>query len=39
MSWKVEGTYFENCNRDFACPMEFHNSGKSAFSAPYRWSA
>ena len=20
MSWKVEGTYFENCNCDFACP-------------------
>src|SRR2546426_252289 len=108
MSWNVEGTYFENCNCDFACPcsvtsfaspatqdrcqvvlayhiqrgqidvedyvpegfseptklvgvfhpsnttltmarptesrikafgMEFHNSGKSAFSAPYRWSA
>jgi len=20
MSWHVEGTYFENCNCDFACP-------------------
>src|SRR5436305_1206320 len=20
MSWSVEGTYFENCNCDFACP-------------------
>src|SRR5207248_10260065 len=20
MSWTVEGTYFENCNCDFACP-------------------
>jgi hypothetical protein len=20
MSWKLEGTYFENCNCDFACP-------------------
>jgi len=45
MSWTIEGTYFEGCNRTFACPclkafgMEFDNSGKSAFSAPYRCSA
>ena len=29
MSWKVEGTYFENCNCDFACPCTV-----TTFAAP-----
>jgi hypothetical protein len=29
MSWKVEGTYFENCNCDFACPCTV-----TTFTAP-----
>jgi hypothetical protein len=29
MSWNVEGTYFENCNCDFACPCSV-----TSFAAP-----
>jgi len=29
MSWQVEGTYFENCNCDFACPCTV-----TTFAAP-----
>jgi hypothetical protein len=29
MSWTVEGTYFENCNCDFACPCSV-----TSFAAP-----
>ena len=29
MSWTVEGTYFENCNCDFACPCTV-----TSFAAP-----
>src|SRR5436305_13395940 len=29
MSWKLEGTYFENCNCDFACPCSV-----TSFAAP-----
>ena len=29
MSWHVEGTYFENCNCDFACPCSV-----TSFAAP-----
>ena len=29
MSWSVEGTYFENCNCDFACPCSV-----TSFAAP-----
>src|SRR5205085_8582377 len=27
MSWTVEGTYFENCNCDFACPCTVTSFG------------
>ncbi len=30
MSWTVEGTYFENCNCDFACPCSVTSFGSPA---------
>jgi len=30
MSWKLEGTYFENCNCDFACPCTVTSFGSPA---------
>src|SRR5258708_20166116 len=30
MSWKLEGTYFENCNCDFACPCSVTSFGSPA---------
>jgi hypothetical protein len=30
MSWTIEGTYFENCNCDFACPCSVTSFGSPA---------